>query len=45
MKTHKDYYESPFCKVFKIEIQGIVCESPTETVTEDPDEEIPWDED
>ena len=44
MKTQKDSYESPFFKVFRIEIQGIICESQTETPIDDPNE-YGWDED
>lgn len=42
MKTLKDSYESPFSKVIRIEIQGIICESQLPTSEDDP-EEIGWD--
>ena len=40
MKTQKLSYESPFSKIFRIEIQGVVCQSNLEPIT--PGTEHDW---
>ena len=42
MKTHKDPYEFPISEVSRLEIEGIICGSQTETPIDDP-EEYGWD--
>ncbi len=41
MESQKKNYESPHSKVWIVEVQGLVCQSPTETPEDDPTE-IPW---